>query len=751
MMLFDQPFRSIIDHSPAEISVIEMTPGKKQFGIVFINKTKAAHFGIDAREAVGKKCYQVFEPHRKDVEGEDSHCKGCPSLQAFQHPGQTIHRDWQYIHPLRKEIRWGNLSSQRLPGRTQVVEIVRDCTTRKVLSDISLELANVRSYQQLEAVVVDAFLNRLYFSRYRLYLSTEEGDAFVLKSFYRALPDPDRPYQRTFEPIEVKPLVIPKSEAHPSDYLFAENPRRPRIVAIPEYLDQWRFTSRFVVASEDAQFRHDKLLSKADYPIWVELPLQSATRLVGKICLDIPVAGDSDPLWRLEDYDVELLGILGQSVAQAWENMRLLTITDIRAIDEIVMQNREGPLDEVLSHILTRVIAFLQIERAHILVDDDDGNATIIDPGHAPRKLPISQTILARAVRAYRKDNDTKTQVWDPVPERFWERYAELGNRDVGDTTPVQSCMTQLITDQNGDPLGIWYLESDRTHAFNEFMRDRMHLVASQTGLAIQNLKKDLVLKKKREQAIHNQMEAEKNLKEKESFFRTTEHEMIAPIDPIMKTFSLFKRRIEALGIEDKRLQQLPDEGIQHCQFLNYTFSNLEFLRSDSVSLNLRPVKLFKQVIIPVVETMREYAKSEGIHLEYVGHQRIAMYMELDVNLMRNVFFNLLRNAIRYSEKGTVIYIRGIKQQDNLSVIEVENTGIAIPEKWKERIFELYQRAGNARTKAVQGSGIGLYVTRNIIEAHGGHIYVSHLNAPTVFTIELPDNAGGIHETVVDR
>jgi len=118
---------------------------------------------------------------------------------------------------------------------------------------------------------------------------------------------------------------------------------------------------------------------------------------------------------------------------------------------------------------------------------------------------------------------------------------------------------------------------------------------------------------------------------------------------------------------------------------------------------------------------------------------------------MRNVFFNLLRNAIKYSHRGTMIYVRGVKVTEGVSLIEIENRGIGVPEGWNERIFNLYQRADNARRLTTPGSGIGLYISRKIIEAHSGRLYLAHNHEPTVFAIELPKNTGAGNENRLDR
>jgi signal transduction histidine kinase len=177
---------------------------------------------------------------------------------------------------------------------------------------------------------------------------------------------------------------------------------------------------------------------------------------------------------------------------------------------------------------------------------------------------------------------------------------------------------------------------------------------------------------------------------------------------------------------------------------LSLTFENMDFIKSGKIELSLSDTKIFKDVIIPIVEVTREFALSKGIDLEYKGFQHVLESMFIDKEKMCNVFFNLLINAIRYSYKGTTVYVKGISTNNNKSKITIENTGISIPTDWENKIFELYARADNAKEYFGNGTGIGLFVVKKIIEAHGGKIYVSNNNNPTIFTIELLKYGGKI-------
>ena len=114
--------------------------------------------------------------------------------------------------------------------------------------------------------------------------------------------------------------------------------------------------------------------------------------------------------------------------------------------------------------------------------------------------------------------------------------------------------------------------------------------------------------------------------------------------------------------------------------------------------------------------------------------------MYFDRERMKQVFINLLKNAIRYSNERTIINIY-YKYNDNTNEHEIRfaNYGIGICETEKDSIFDLFHRGREAQKRFKRGTGMGLYIVRNIMKAHGGNCFVRNLNNPTEFVITLPN------------
>jgi PAS domain S-box-containing protein len=109
-----------------------------------------------------------------------------------------------------------------------------------------------------------------------------------------------------------------------------------------------------------------------------------------------------------------------------------------------------------------------------------------------------------------------------------------------------------------------------------------------------------------------------------------------------------------------------------------------------------------------------------------------------DAERLRQVLTNLLNNAIKYSPRGGTIRVRGQVQPSQV-IISVQDEGIGLALDDQERIFDRFTRVDNALSRRTQGAGLGLYLARAIVEAHGGRLWVdSEPNQGAVFHFSLP-------------
>ena len=108
---------------------------------------------------------------------------------------------------------------------------------------------------------------------------------------------------------------------------------------------------------------------------------------------------------------------------------------------------------------------------------------------------------------------------------------------------------------------------------------------------------------------------------------------------------------------------------------------------------------------------------------------------------MQIVLNNLLDNAAKYAHTGTEVRVRSecvTTEHGKRYHINVEDWGIGVSERDRERVFDRQFRTPEARSRSVSGLGLGLTIARAIVERHGGMLAVTNLSQPTTLTIDLP-------------
>lgn len=147
-----------------------------------------------------------------------------------------------------------------------------------------------------------------------------------------------------------------------------------------------------------------------------------------------------------------------------------------------------------------------------------------------------------------------------------------------------------------------------------------------------------------------------------------------------------------------------------------------------------------------ITEALHHVNRKSVEHHITVRHKEDYLLAKMDAKLMVQVVINIVDNAIKYTPKGSNILIKTWKQGDK-AVISIADDGDGIPDKMKERVFDMFYSGANKIADSRRSLGLGLSLCRSIVNAHGGKITVSD-NTPhgTVFTITLPAGEVEIHE-----
>lgn len=108
-----------------------------------------------------------------------------------------------------------------------------------------------------------------------------------------------------------------------------------------------------------------------------------------------------------------------------------------------------------------------------------------------------------------------------------------------------------------------------------------------------------------------------------------------------------------------------------------------------------------------------------------------------DMERLQQILINIIENACKYSEENSTIKIKTTESEEYISII-VDDEGIGIKEEDYEKIFEKFSRIDNPLTRKIQGSGLGLYITKTLVEKMNGKIVLKSSKDGTCFEIRFP-------------
>ena len=211
-------------------------------------------------------------------------------------------------------------------------------------------------------------------------------------------------------------------------------------------------------------------------------------------------------------------------------------------------------------------------------------------------------------------------------------------------------------------------------------------------------------------------------------FFTEVAHDIRTPV-------TLIQLLVSQLS-EKNNFQNNIDLIHRNTQNLNeYVTQLLDFQKADRGMLKLSIIKVeLKEIIHRTVAQVEPLLNKKSIDI-IVSVPKVHIW--IDENKMSRIFYNLISNAIKYSEDGGKIEIKATKSKKEITIDFIDN-GFGIPEKEQKLIFSRFTRGTNINNKGISGSGIGLMISKKIVELHGGNIkFISKENLGSTFTVVL--------------
>ena len=165
-------------------------------------------------------------------------------------------------------------------------------------------------------------------------------------------------------------------------------------------------------------------------------------------------------------------------------------------------------------------------------------------------------------------------------------------------------------------------------------------------------------------------------------------------------------------------------------------FLNVSRLQTGKFILERRATDLAK-VVDQEVDSLQTTAKTHDLTLKFRKPSYFPV-LYLDENKLRQVLMNFIDNAIYYSHEGTAIDIK-LEVVDGDAILTVHDTGIGVPKSERVHLFSKFFRATNARKQRPDGTGVGLFLAKKVVVAHGGSmVFESVEGEGSTFGFRLP-------------
>ncbi len=278
-----------------------------------------------------------------------------------------------------------------------------------------------------------------------------------------------------------------------------------------------------------------------------------------------------------------------------------------------------------------------------------------------------------------------------------------------------------------------------RRHFEEEHRRMREELLARQAEAIHANMKASLLkdLERKNEDLEAARLQAEQESQFKSKFLANMSHELRTPLNAIIGFSELLEQ--ELFGpLNDQQKSYLSHVLVSGRHLLSLINDVLDLSKIEAGRVELTKERMAVRDVVHLVgDGVKPLAEKKGI----------ALSLEIDEGLpelvadrlrLNQILYNLLSNGIKFTPDGGSVVLRAQQRGQSL-IISVKDTGIGIKQADMPRLFREFERIGWGHGDKSEGTGLGLVLTKRLVEMHGGTISVqSEPGEGSVFTVQLP-------------
>ena len=223
----------------------------------------------------------------------------------------------------------------------------------------------------------------------------------------------------------------------------------------------------------------------------------------------------------------------------------------------------------------------------------------------------------------------------------------------------------------------------------------------------------------------------------KEEFLALTTHDLRSPLTVISGVISFFTSgRLGELTPEQKNMVSMMERNAQSLIELVNDLLDASKLESGTMRLEITSIDL-RGLIDELRETMDQLARDKSLKMEEDLPADLPP-VEADRSKLRRILVNLISNAIKFTSRGGRVTVRAAREDGQVR-ISVSDTGVGIAHEDVKRLFDKYEQARSRATRGEKGTGLGLYITKQLVELHGGEIKVeSEVGKGSTFSFTIP-------------